>query len=583
MNTLPGVSDGGGDSTTLELARGFGELAGEILTRGFASGDALPEKLEYSCPRCHQPACERFYGPCGACRAQLNERYSPAPPVVTKRRWRRLAPTPRWAVVDWSTGRAITDRGARLELEPSSSVARLLSSLPADVARVHLAGPRPYPTDAGAFWQWANAPAGEGWSVDGSHYTESAQTPTLRWRHESGRRLEMTRAAGWFDETDAPVGELRRALEVLEHLVRSKWTGDGVQMLATPATLGRDLLWRSIPEGVEYPVLSSELAELIRSTSGQGRWEVIPRAHDELEGLFRYDGRVMYAALCRELPAGVPERVDGEHAHGPYARSRVRAAWTVPAGWSHVGILPEKEPGAGWRYPSTPGARASGWIDGVELALARAQGWSVEVLESLVWAPVKPSPDPLGLWSRRLLELRSSPALEQETETVRELVRRALRNVIIKAIGAFHAHAHTITETRPIEDDGPFPEGAKLPRIEGGRWVWRRELPAKWPEMQHPEWSAAIWARCRARMLDGPAPKIPGAGRTGALHVPARDVVAFRTDALYLERDPRWLDDGKPGRLELELAHPRPVPTPRTGAELVRLVDELEGTVSDDA
>jgi hypothetical protein len=30
-----------------------------------------PATQVFTCPRCKQPASERFYGPCGACRADL--------------------------------------------------------------------------------------------------------------------------------------------------------------------------------------------------------------------------------------------------------------------------------------------------------------------------------------------------------------------------------------------------------------------------------------------------------------------------------------------------------------------------------
>jgi hypothetical protein len=32
---------------------------------------SLTADLEIECPRCHQPATERLYGPCAACRADL--------------------------------------------------------------------------------------------------------------------------------------------------------------------------------------------------------------------------------------------------------------------------------------------------------------------------------------------------------------------------------------------------------------------------------------------------------------------------------------------------------------------------------
>lgn len=33
--------------------------------------DDVPEKISFDCPRCGRAAAERFYGPCGDCRAHL--------------------------------------------------------------------------------------------------------------------------------------------------------------------------------------------------------------------------------------------------------------------------------------------------------------------------------------------------------------------------------------------------------------------------------------------------------------------------------------------------------------------------------
>jgi hypothetical protein len=38
--------------------------------------------FRFDCPRCHQPASERFYGPCAPCRAELNEKFYRAPGSV---------------------------------------------------------------------------------------------------------------------------------------------------------------------------------------------------------------------------------------------------------------------------------------------------------------------------------------------------------------------------------------------------------------------------------------------------------------------------------------------------------------------
>ena len=35
--------------------------------------------LQFACPRCHVAVTARSYGPCGACRADLNEKFYQAP------------------------------------------------------------------------------------------------------------------------------------------------------------------------------------------------------------------------------------------------------------------------------------------------------------------------------------------------------------------------------------------------------------------------------------------------------------------------------------------------------------------------
>ena len=35
--------------------------------------------LQFDCPRCHLPARERSYGPCGTCRVELNMKFYRAP------------------------------------------------------------------------------------------------------------------------------------------------------------------------------------------------------------------------------------------------------------------------------------------------------------------------------------------------------------------------------------------------------------------------------------------------------------------------------------------------------------------------
>lgn len=438
-----------------------------------------------------------------------------------------------------------------------SSPAKLLAAAERDRAgRVLLVGPR-YPVDTAEFHRWAHEPV-PGWTVE-NHYTERADTPVLRWRSESGQRVVIERAASWFGETEASRAEVGDAWNLLAELLHEVFTG--AVLMDSPATTGRELLAREIPEGKSWPVLPEDVQHLVRSTTGQGRLEVLdgPR---ELAGLVKMDGRFMYGALCHRLPCGQAERWTGEHPHGTYARCRVRASWTVPEGWAHVGILPMMGPAGTWVYPRRPGEHGTGWVDGAELHLARTQGWAVTVHESLVWPE---DGDPLGLWADKLQRVRASvDARKDATPEVRQLVRAAVRKVLIDSVGALVGRSHVVTRSAPLGAAIDLPEGAHAPRMEGGAFVWGESTGVAWPEMVHPEWSASVWAKCRVRLLDGPGV----GGRTGALHVPPEDVVAFRTDALYLAAQPPWPDDGRNGRLRCTWTH-GPMLRPRSAAELL--------------
>lgn len=449
------------------------------------------------------------------------------------------------------------------------STAALIAAAEREGARrIHLVGPRPHADDPGAFLAWAHA-AVDGWDVE-RHYTERPDAPVLRWSTDTdGRRrtLELQRSSTWFgpDAEAAEPAEVEHALAIAAELIAAAFPG-GV-MLATPATTGRELWRRIIGDGQEWPVLDEEHQTLIRSTSGQGRIELVD-GPDIIAGLHELDGRFMYGALCRELPGGRCQRWSGEHTYGPHARARVRAEWQVPDGWRHVGLLPAMNDAGGWTYPRQPGERATGWIDGAELALARSQGWAVTVHESLVWPD---RANPLGPWAERIARARAAALHVAAPATVISLARTALRKVCIDALGAFVSRPHIVTRSAPLGADIDLPAGAVSPRIEGDRFVWGESTGQAWPELAHPEWPAAVWARCRVRLLDGPGPT----GRTGALHVDPADVVAFRTDALYLAHRPAWGDDLRDGRLRHKGGRDGTRARPRTVAELIAARDEV--------
>ena len=443
----------------------------------------------------------------------------------------------------------------------------------AGVERIFLVGERPGQTIAGVR-EWATAELPAGWShSERGHYMEG-DSPVLRYQHESGATVELHRSASWFgDSTD--VDRCREAWVLLGHLMRRAFGLPA--LLATPTTTGREAWLRTIPEGREWLVLPSEVQELIRSTSGQGRIELVAEPGAELPALVEMDARWAYSALCRQL-AGVAadEGATWELVAGapfdPYARARWHVRGEVPRDWSHVGILPVKDESGGWRWPRRPGERFDTWADGAELLVAQRHGWHFSVVEALTF-PTYRGAGPLDQWSKKLRELRETArnlaAVGARDEGVVELVGHAIRAMLLHAIGGFHGTPHRVTRAVPIDEPEKVPAGVHF-RLEGSVLAWAEVRPPAWPEMVHPEWSAAIWARARARLVDAP----DGAG---ALHVPFSEVVGFRTDAVYLTAPASWPDDGKAGRYRVKSHVLGPLRAPANQLELLALRDGGEG------
>src|SRR5437870_1138919 len=86
---------------------------------------------------------------------------------------------------------------------------------------------------------------------------------------------------------------------------------------------------------------------------------------------------------------------------------------------------------------------------------------------------------------------------------------------------------------------------------------WSRGGP-----LSHPEWSAAIWARCRYRLAKA------------LLSVPRDTLLGCCVDALYLTTDPGWEETGKVGEFRVKGRLAGPLPAPRTLADLHRMSDE---------
>lgn len=450
-----------------------------------------------------------------------------------------------------------------------------LAAMPAEAEVAYLVGPRP------ASWHtWALAGLADH-DEAGRHYFDGA--PVLRYTH-AGRSVALYTAAVWFGAGRYTAAEAADAFDVLGRAIRARF-GHDVAMLATPATMGRDLFLRSVPRERDYPVLDSDTQTLLRSTSGQGRIELLAPASPTLPGLYEYDGRLMYAALAWGLPDGTPRfhlTVGG--AIDDQAPSWQRVAVRVPRDWrERFGLLGVRDDsGAGWRYPREPGETFGMWATGAEVLLARRCGWEVEPREAIVWEPRTSRRGPLETWTAKLVALRREVTMSaaqyggsEHATRVAALARDAVRAMLLHGIGAFHGAPHRITRSVSLLDAYKVPEGA-APRLEGDHLVWTEHAPAAWPAMSHPEWSTQIWGRARARLLAAPM-------RAGALHRTAGQVVAFRTDAIYLTAPQEWRDDGAVGRYRLKRRRGGlGAPWPETHRELLELRELCESVDSDE-
>jgi hypothetical protein len=339
--------------------------------------------------------------------------------------------------------------------------------------------------------------------------------------------------------------------------------GATATLLATPATTGRDLWLRTIRR--EWPVMSEQAQRIVRATSTQGRIETFGTG--TTSRVVAYDMRAAYTAkaVLAELPVGEPEQLDVVDAYGllssrPYARARYRLNWAAPRGWRHPGMLPMRDEHSGARTFPLLGV---GWVDGSEMLAAVKAGWMIAAcgdesgLAALYWPE---QGDPFGRWGAILRERMANADRRENRE-----MRHAWRAILIQAIGAFHGSARRVT----VIGSDPPANVENVSLLPDGRVRWTERTHALWRELSHPEWSAAIWARVRTRLLVSPV--------GGMLAVPPERILGCRTDAIYLTEPENWPDDGEAGRyrLKADVTLTKPLQLPASGAELLSIVRGL--------
>ena len=432
-----------------------------------------------------------------------------------------------------------------------STVAELLADIgdyPSVLVLVRSFGPR---LDSAA--QFAVSDSGDWLPDPAGHYLGGS--PTLRFVRigDTRQRVRIGLASDWFG--NIPKGTtttaMVRAFTATETALRQAFD-PGVMLWTSPVATGRALWRRTIPKGTSYPILDRSTADLIRNTTQQGRNEMIgcvwcsgdgcPDHPSVAAQLFELDARLAYPALAAgDLPNNLTAH--DEQPWTPetaYDLARYRVRVTVPQGWHHVGLLGVQR--KTWEYPRTPGETFETWADGAELAIAHKQGWAFWALERLAFDRCRP----LRSWSTKLTEAALAPDLDP-------LVRSALRSVLLSTIGGFAQGPVLVTKTAGAGQSLPPASARRIKKV-NGVLTWQ-ETGANEGSTPFYHWAAAIWARQRARLLDGP-------GQTGALRLPPESVVAFRTDAIWSTLDPSWPDDGSAGRYRVKQAQTEPAPWP---------------------
>lgn len=447
------------------------------------------------------------------------------------------------------------------------------------VERVMLTGGRP-PAD----WLLARTP---GWTP-GAHHLDH-ETPVGRYVHDVAQvTVEVRRAVEWYGAGDYTPAQAREAWVALgDVLARAV---PGASLLGSPGATGRECWLRSLPHGQEPPPqVSSEVAELLRATSGQHRIERFapPPGVTQAADVWLMDGRLMYAACVRELGAAPVTMLTAEQAGalltspgGRYARARYQVRATVPDWWTDApGILPlaADDVEDGWTYPREPGRTFTTWCDGAELMLALDAGWLLSPLAGMAFTPARP----LDTWAARLL--RAHDAAAGLDAPLAGMVRAGVRWMILHSIGAWHSSGRTETTVtaspmrRPPGDGWGAPE---VTRDHGAVWRRRAPLTARGALMAHPEWSAQVWGRARARVLDAPTAAGRHQVRAGALNVSTDHTISIYGDAVMTSVRPAWaapeLDDGKVGRLRVKGHLHGPVPWPTTGPQRDQLMHDAE-------
>lgn len=487
---------------------------------------------------------------------------------------------------DVHAGRAITETGAAVLFPAHCSLSVLLQHL-ADAGhtcdRLYICGTLPaeyaaWLIEPGMWEEWTTGKRG--------HYfdTEKAENHVARYaRRVSGDELEIRTMYSWLGDTEYTVEQAYAAMKLLNQYLQGTFNAQA-KAYATPA-LTFQQLWSMVNriEGKRFTPLADEIRALIHGSTGQGRIELCtPDTVEKLAGLYYYDGVFMYSALTWGMPTELDTH-DYENAYAGKVPARYRIRYTVPTGWQHIGLFmtPKEQvtgnprDSAAWCYPGEKyqGRTFETWADGSELDVAYnlpdgMPSWNIEILERIVFKPEKESAakKPLDSITSKLAKMRERIEQDARQDTARialyKLVRGAVRNILLHGIGSFHRHTRDVTYI--LRADEPAPDGFTGRRDIDENTVWYtvpQATESYTQQFEHPEWTALIWARCRARMT------------RAALSLPRETIIALRTDAIATSTEqPQWKDNEKRGSLREKWAIKKTLKAPHDFETLDALV-----------
>lgn len=397
------------------------------------------------------------------------------------------------------TAEAVTD-GTTVYVMPDpaglgATLERAVSVADRAPRHVVVCGPRPGAGKSGAM-AWASE-QGAWFQTRAPHITRSSFRGGYA---RDGITVHVSRVEPWFG--DVLPGDAADAMRVLRHVCAKV----DVRPTGTPGQTGRRMLeqmWSR--SGASFPECPAPVAELLRDTSGQGRFQLFARPDDAGAVLVGVDARFQYGALAQlELPTGVPfETTDPD----PYAPQWCEIEFE-PVDVAGVGLLPVKGLG-GWHYPIDGGPHRT-WASGAEIHLAREHGYRITVRRAIVW-PNKSRT--LAPFARLLATQRDRIESLPLPEGVRSAARSGLRAILVQTVGALHGRNGASSVCV-----------ASATQTEGASFVPR------------PEWSTAIYGLARSRL----------AGQMIAQTAP---VVACALDGFYVAGEPVVpADDGAAGR-----------------------------------